>query len=999
MDPSLLKHAIKMVAIYISATRGESDAIPMGSFPGYFETLSPGVGKRMLDKFSSDCLNRMLDGGVTVENIVDEALQDIKTSLNYKGQLELLLFLLDISNQFREFEKVISIEKVAHVFGVRKEDFLRYRLFVTTREPASLNSPEYLVYSSMQTDSTEKLEGRWIEDRVQQGQADGSFLEIDNFTGILLVMYLKPVQSFVLRCVDNDGITVDGAKLNECRFKIVEAGSTINLNGRTILTYSDIKQRYVLQNTRRIISLSVNQIQFRSGRTGKGIETLSVREQTGSLVGIVGKEGAGKTTLLKLLAGYLVPDKGNIEINGYDLQKNRYLLKDIIGYVPEEDLLFEELSVYDNLLLNARLYYSSLSPHEIRQKVDHLLTILDLYQIKGLVVGNVPDKNIQPGQRRILNIALELLRDPQLLLVDNALSGLSMADSSKVIKILHNYTLEGNLVITSVSQAGSNMFNHFDKVWILDDGGYPVYTGLQGKLAAYLNKHIGSLATIPEILDPATIIDLINHSVITSEDKIPVRVIAPAGWHQLYLSSFREEHPEISRKAVFPTRPITIPNLEVQFLIFSLRNFKCKFSRVNNLIYTLLSGPIIALILGFFLRKSNGEVFVFSENNNLPAYQFISVITAMFLGIVISVGEILKERNIILKEQFLQLNRFSYINSKIVFLLLIVALQTFLYTIVGNALMGITGMMLSYWLVLFSVACFGVLVGLLFSSGARKLSTLYEKIIPIFLALQVIFGGSIISYHALNLEKTKYVPMIGELMVSRWGYEALGVIQFSKNQYQQNFQTVDKNISRSDYYAFYLIPELEKMVDKCRKMNPENDSIHNFTRILYSELNGLAKEPDVFPFEFLNALTMPDISQEVLTETHDYITYLELFFYERHETQLTLKNQITRDLIDSLGQKGFDRLKNNHFNYKLERIVTNYDQKDQIELIGDRFVRFRDGIYQTPVSNYGRAIMFTPRKIFNGQEMDTLWFNISIIWMFSTLLYLLLLTDAINHLR
>ena len=99
--------------------------------------------------------------------------------------------------------------------------------------------------------------------------------------------------------------------------------------------------------------------------------------------------------------------------------------------------------------------------------------------IRDKVVGNVLNKNIQPGQRRILNIALEMLREPQILLVDNALSGLSMADSAKVIKILHHYTLEGNLVITSITQVDSNMFNHFDKVWILDEGGYPVYTGSQ----------------------------------------------------------------------------------------------------------------------------------------------------------------------------------------------------------------------------------------------------------------------------------------------------------------------------------------------------------------------------------------------------------------------------------------------------------------------------------------------------------------------------------------
>jgi hypothetical protein len=137
----------------------------------------------------------------------------------------------------------------------------------------------------------------------------------------------------------------------------------------------------------------------------------------------------------------------------------------------------------------------------------------------------------------------------------------------------------------------------------------------------------------------------------------------------------------------------------------------------------------------------------------------------------------------------------------------------------------------------------------------------------------------------------------------------------------------------------------------------------------------------------------------MLNETRDYLTYLELFFYEKHETYLMQKNQLTAHLIDSLGQDGFDRVKNDHYNARLEKIVTNSDYNDQIELIGDRFIRFRDGIYQAPVSNYGRAIMFTPSKIFNGQEMNTLWFNISIIWMFSTLIYLMLLTDALNYFR
>ncbi|MBN2762497.1 MAG: ATP-binding cassette domain-containing protein, partial [Bacteroidales bacterium] len=793
-------------------------------------------------------------------------------------------------------------------------------------------------------------------------------------------------------------IEIDGTKLKECRLKIIEAGSNITYNNKTILTYNDIKQRYIQQNTKQIISLSVNNLQYRPLRAGNPIQSITTSEQTGSLIGILGKEGTGKTTLLKLLSGQIAPTKGNIEINGYDLRKNRYLLKDIIGYVPEEDLLFEELSVFDNLLINARLYYSSLSRHEIRQKIDQLLSVLTLTDIRDKIVGNIMNKKIQPGQRRILNIALELLREPQILLVDNALAGLSLSDSIKVIKVLHNYTLEGNLVITSVSQVGSNMFSYFDDIWILDDGGYPVYTGPTHKLTDYLYKHLDYVDQYPETVDSATIIDLINHEE-PGDDAGMQRAVSPQKWHQLYLASVRAEQPEKSRKSIFPTRPIKIPNLEIQFLIFSFRNFKCKFSRINNLVYIMLSGPVVALILAFFLRQPQSGPSNFSMNPNIPAYQYISIIIAMFMGIALSAGEILKERNILLKEQYLEFSLFSYINSKIAFLLLITGIQCFLYILVGNALLGIKGMFWSYWIVIYSVACFGVLTGLLFSASARKLSTIYEILVPIFIALQVLFGGGLIPYHNLNLSKSKYIPFIGELMVSRWGYEALAVRQFSGNLYQKNFLEVDKNINRSHYYAFYLLPELERIIDKCSMMNPGHDSLSVLTHIVYNELNAIASKTDVFPFEFLDELKEAEINRELLTETRDYLTWLRLHFYERHENFRIQKDELTQQLIDSLGQEGFNRLKSDHYNEKLEKIVTNSDYTDQIGLIGDRFIRFRNGIYQTPESNYGRALMFVTSKIFNGQEINTLWFNISIIWMFSTLIYLILLTDAVNYFR
>jgi ABC-type multidrug transport system ATPase subunit len=999
MDQPIIRQIIRLVAIRLCGLRGAKTGTAIEPLLRYFRSMHHEVSKSEINTVIHECSQRLKEPGLTAEHLINEAIAEIKKSLEHKDQLQLLLMILDLANQSESIQEILRPEKLAASFGISEDEANRFRLFMTAQEPVAGDISDCLVFTSTQTDTTDKLEGRWIEDRQQARQDEDNYLEIENFKGKLLVLYLKPIQSFVVRCTGKEGLEVDGIKLTDCRFRILGAGSSISFNEKAVLTFSEIKQRYLQHYSKRAISLSINNLQLSQAHSENPIHSLTIKELSGSLIGILGKEGAGKTTLLKLLAGHIAPDKGHIEINGYDLQKNRYLLKDIIGHVPEEDMMFEELTVYDNLLMYARLYYSSLSTHAIRHKVDQLLRSLLLNDIRDTVVGNVLNKKIQPGQRRILNIALEILREPQILLVDNALSGLSMSDSAKVIKILHQYTLEGNLVITSITQVNSRIFNYFDKVWILDDGGYPVYTGPTHKAAAYLSKRLDQSEKMTEEVDPAMLIDLINQSHERSEHAESTRLLSPEEWHQHYLTSRKPDTPEPLRKSIFPVRPIKIPNLEVQFMIFSLRNFLCKFSKIDNLVLTLLSGPLIALIIGFFLRKGAGDTYSYESNFNLPAYQFISIMVAMFMGIVISSGEILKERNIIHKEHFLAFSRFSYINSKIIFLVLIVALQSFLYTAIGNTILEIKGMTGSYWIVFFSAATFGVLTGLLFSSVVSKLSVIDQKLVPIFLAFQVLFGGGIISYQALNLEKTKYVPFLGELAVSRWGYEAIAVQQYSRNLYEKNFFALDKDINRSEYYITQLLPELSMMTEKSMEGNAQDDSLIRYRKIIYNELDAIASEPEVFPFEFLESLKKEDISPALLAETSDYITYLRLHFQEKHEAILAKRKQLVSKLVDSLGQDEFNRLKNDYFNIKLEELVTNHRYGKQIELIGDRFIRFGDGIYQTPVSNYGRAVMFTPSKIFNGQEMATLWFNVSIIWMFSSFIYLLLLTDAINFFR
>ncbi len=163
----------------------------------------------------------------------------------------------------------------------------------------------------------------------------------------------------------------------------------------------------------------------------KQIDHLLVVNDTGKLVGIIGGSGVGKSTLLNVLNGNLKPQKGKVLINGYNLnyEKEKSELQGVIGYVPQEDLLIEDLTVYQNLFFNAKLCLNQFGKDEIEETVNKILEDLDLQDIKDLKVGNPLKKVISGGQRKRLNIGLELIREPSILFVDEPTSGLS----SKVV--------------------------------------------------------------------------------------------------------------------------------------------------------------------------------------------------------------------------------------------------------------------------------------------------------------------------------------------------------------------------------------------------------------------------------------------------------------------------------------------------------------------------------------------------------------------------------------
>jgi hypothetical protein len=244
----------------------------------------------------------------------------------------------------------------------------------------------------------------------------------------------------------------------------------------------------------------------------------------------------------------------------------------------------------------------------------------------------------------------------------------------------------------------------------------------------------------------------------------------------------------------------------------------------------------------------------------------------------------------------------------------------------------------------------------------------------------------------MNLGKGKYTPVLGDLIVSKWGYEALAVKQYTGNRYQRLVYETDKKLSQASHYAFTVVPKLQESLTRIVQTDQE-DSVNYYTGLLKNEMIKTRVFPDVFQFEFVHDLT--DIKRkDLVEETGDYLTYLSLHFFEKYENMLAEKERQTDSLNNLFGKEPLAEMREKYYNAALERTVTNRETDITHALIDKEIIQYTDNIFQDPSSNLGRARLFCPSKLLNGQKTDTIWFNLSVIWMFSAVCYLFVLFDA-----
>lgn len=582
----------------------------------------------------------------------------------------------------------------------------------------------------------------------------------------------------------------------------------------------------IIEEERNVISrLQVQDVSLSYTKRTTALDNISFSLERGEMVCVMGPSGSGKSTLLKTLAGQLKPDQGKILLNGtplYSSGRNRKRLTPYISFIPHEEAIDPLLTVEENLDFAAAIRAPHYDDSDRKRRADSKLLELGLSEVRHRLTGDNVTKSLSGGQRKRLNVGLDMIGIADVYLFDEPTSGLSSKDSEVLMEIINGLS-HNKIVFVSIHQPSTRLFQMFDKALLLDHGGKLAFFGTPDQMMDYFHKlqieESMREETVPPPDQPDFIFDVLetplrdlSGDVIYEENQrgelVPARRFSPSFWRDRFQTYrlLEEVHLDEPETEIAPGKPPPSPSRTtrddaVHIVTLFKRAFISKMRNHYNLAVTLLLAPLLALLTSMVLRYSEEGAYNFATAFHIPTYFFMMLVTGMFLGLTNSVEDILRDRTLIQRERNHRLRASHYVSTKVLVLAIFAFVQCFIYVAIGDAVLSIRSM---FWIDLFwmfATTMVGVIFGLLISSLVSNIMT-GLNLIPLALIPQIILGGALIKYEEMNRSvdvistirtwlrtpaenqpppSNLQVPEICQIMPLRWSYEGMIVSHANHN--------------------------------------------------------------------------------------------------------------------------------------------------------------------------------------------------------------------------
>jgi hypothetical protein len=349
----------------------------------------------------------------------------------------------------------------------------------------------------------------------------------------------------------------------------------------------------------------------------------------------------------------------------------------------------------------------------------------------------------------------------------------------------------------------------------------------------------------------------------------------------------------------------------------------------------------------------------------------------------------------------------SYLLSKLSLLFLLSAIQTLSFVLIGNLILEIKGMTLAFWLVLFSTSCFANVLGLNISSAFNSAVTVYVMI-PLLLIPQMILSGLLFSFDKLNnfISTKGKVPVVADLMASRWAYEAMAVHQFKNNGYEAPYFDFHMAESKADFKAGYIADELRKRNSFIlENWGTANDSVkQTIQKNLTIIRQELLKEPfreGIKTMDIATTLQPQQYTKEAGEALQMYFDAYQKFYQKQYNESVAIAEKAMSYFEKNIEGYNVNEYKNSYYNESLADLVRNVSTKDRLMEYNGTLLQQINPVFQDPepssVLDY-RTAFFVPKKNLFGTFVSTYIFDILVIWLMSIALYIVLYFEILKKL-